>query len=72
MTSEYHVPGQALSIGKPLPNNNVYVLQSSADGLRPLALGDSGVIWVGGMGLTKSSINIDGDEYKLDPFLADG
>ncbi|KAG5220854.1 three-domain protein [Salix suchowensis] len=35
----------ALSIGKPLPNNNVYVLQPSADGLRPLALGDPGVIW---------------------------
>ncbi|KAL4265779.1 AMP-dependent synthetase/ligase domain-containing protein [Pleurotus pulmonarius] len=46
MVSEYHIPGQALSIGKPLPNNSVYVLQSSADGLRPLALGDSGVIWL--------------------------
>lgn len=72
MASEYHILGQALSIGKPLPNNNVYVLQSSADGLRPLALGDPGAIWVGGMGLTKSSINIDDNKYKLDPFLADG
>ncbi|KAF4565683.1 hypothetical protein EYR40_002247 [Pleurotus pulmonarius] len=72
MTSEYHIPGRVLSIGKPLPNNSVYVLQSSADGPQPLALDGSGVIWVGGMGLTKSSINIDDEKYKLDPFLADG
>ncbi|KAF4590153.1 putative NRPS-like protein biosynthetic cluster [Pleurotus pulmonarius] len=67
-----HVVGHPLSIGKPTPNNNVYVL---GDNLEPLPIGKTGLMWAGGAGITKGYVNLPEkteERYKLDPFMDDG
>ncbi|KLO16789.1 nonribosomal peptide synthetase 12 [Schizopora paradoxa] len=71
-TVQPHVPGNSLSIGKPTPNNNVYILDED---MRPLPIGEKGVMWAGGAGITRGYINLPektGERYKRDPFVNDG
>ncbi|ORY16303.1 hypothetical protein BCR34DRAFT_622471 [Clohesyomyces aquaticus] len=65
-------PGTALSIGTPLPNTNVYVLDETEN---PVPFGSKGIMWVGGAGVTRGYINLPdltSDRYKLDKFTQDG
>lgn len=67
-----HEPGNSLSIGKPTPNNNVYILDED---MRPLPIGEKGVMWAGGAGITRGYVNLPqktDERYKRDPFVNDG
>ncbi|KAF2797820.1 nonribosomal peptide synthetase 12 [Melanomma pulvis-pyrius CBS 109.77] len=67
-----HTPGAALSIGKPLPNTTVYILDDD-ENLVPV--GAKGSMWVGGAGVTRGYINLPqltSTRYKLDKFRNDG
>ncbi|KAF8967152.1 nonribosomal peptide synthetase 12 [Flammula alnicola] len=71
-TMHDHVSGEFLSIGKPTPNNNVYVLD---DNMQPLPIGAVGVMWAGGAGITRGYVNLPdktAERYVLDPFMKDG
>lgn len=65
-------PGQFLSIGKPTPNNTVYVLDENEE---PLPVGATGVMWAGGAGITRGYVNLTektAERYKKDVFMNDG
>ncbi|KAF8158152.1 nonribosomal peptide synthetase 12 [Crassisporium funariophilum] len=71
-TMHEHTPEQFLSIGKPTPNNTVYVLDED---MRPLPIGAVGVMWAGGAGITRGYVNLPektAERYRFDPFLNDG
>ncbi|WP_299946711.1 AMP-binding protein [uncultured Microbulbifer sp.] len=62
----------SLTIGKPTPNNTVYLLDEH---LRPCSIGSIGEIWVGGKGVTAGYINnieLTRERYQPDPFIANG
>lgn len=68
-----HVAREFLSIGKPTPNNSVYVLDP--DTMEPLPIGSLGVMWAGGAGITRGYANLPdktAERYALDPFANDG
>lgn len=61
-----------LSIGKPTPNNTVYVLNEQ---MQPCAIGEVGEMWAGGDCVTKGYINnpeLTADRYRDDPYLGRG
>jgi acyl-coenzyme A synthetase/AMP-(fatty) acid ligase len=61
-----------LTIGRPTPNNTVYVLD---DQLRPLPIGEPGEMWAGGAGVTAGYLNdleLTAERYLPDPFLGAG
>lgn len=67
-----HVAGTSLSIGAPTPNNNVYILDGD---LKPVPIGEPGIMWAGGAGITRGYINLvekTAERYRLDPFTCDG
>ncbi|KAF2645841.1 nonribosomal peptide synthetase 12 [Massarina eburnea CBS 473.64] len=67
-----HISGQPLTIGKPLANTNVYILD---DNENPVAMGEKGSMWVGGAGVSRGYINLPeltAQRYKIDKFLNDG
>uniref|UniRef100_A0A0W0F3F9 Putative nonribosomal peptide synthetase 12 n=1 Tax=Moniliophthora roreri TaxID=221103 RepID=A0A0W0F3F9_MONRR len=71
-TMQLHVPGTVLSIGKPTPNNTVYVLNED---MQPVLIGQQGIMWAGGAGITRGYLNLPektSERYKLDPFVNDG
>ncbi|KAI5117922.1 hypothetical protein M0805_002001 [Coniferiporia weirii] len=71
-TVQPHAPGNMLSIGKPTPNNLVYILDEE---MNPVPIGQLGVMWAGGAGITRGYINLTqktAERYKYDPFLDDG
>ncbi|KAJ7095859.1 nonribosomal peptide synthetase 12 [Mycena belliarum] len=71
-TMHLHVPGGKLGIGKPTPNNTVYVLD---DSMNPAPIGVSGIMWAGGACVSRGYLNLPdktNERYKLDPFLDDG
>lgn len=71
-TVHLHIPGLSLPIGVPTPNNNVYVLD---DDMKPVTIGEAGVMWAGGAGITRGYINLPdktAERYRYDPFVADG
>ncbi|OLN86748.1 Gramicidin S synthase 1 [Colletotrichum chlorophyti] len=71
-TMHLHRPGKTLTIGKPTPNNNVYILNS--DG-KSLGVGEAGVMWAGGHGISRGYVSLPektSERYKLDPFANDG
>ncbi|TFK40788.1 nonribosomal peptide synthetase 12 [Crucibulum laeve] len=71
-TMHLHKPGEFLSIGKPTPNNNVYVLDEQ---MEPLPIGEAGVMWAGGAGITRGYVNLPdktAERYRYDPFTNDG
>ncbi|KAI0304358.1 nonribosomal peptide synthetase 12 [Multifurca ochricompacta] len=70
-TVQPHTRGSALSIGRPTPNNNVYVLDEDAN---PLPIGQMGMMWAGGACVTRGYLNLPdktAERYKVDPFSGD-
>ncbi|WP_420628242.1 amino acid adenylation domain-containing protein [Candidatus Leptofilum sp.] len=72
-TAEQHLPWkEGLTIGKPTPNNTVYVLDEN---LQPLPIGEVGEMWAGGDCVSKGYIGneaLTSERYRPDPFLGDG
>lgn len=67
-TLHLHVPGTPLTIGRPTPNNTVYVLDYQG---RACAIGEMGEMWAGGTGVTAGYLNnkaLTLDRYRPDPF----
>ncbi|PBK60927.1 acetyl-CoA synthetase-like protein [Armillaria solidipes] len=67
-TMHCHVPNTALSIGKPTPNNSIYILD---DYLRPVPVGATGIMWAGGDGVSKGYLGLDdltSKRFLADPF----
>lgn len=72
-TVQRYEPGAGpLTIGRPVPNTTVYVLDEN---LRPCRIGEVGEMWAGGACVTEGYIGDDAltaDRYRPDPFLGDG
>ncbi|KAM3508798.1 hypothetical protein MY11210_006584 [Beauveria gryllotalpidicola] len=71
-TMSRHVAGQPINIGKPTPNNNVYILD---DQMQPVGLGQTGVMWAGGRGVSRGYVGLEQktkESYRPDPFTDDG
>ncbi|KIK52042.1 hypothetical protein GYMLUDRAFT_251511 [Collybiopsis luxurians FD-317 M1] len=71
-TMHLHHSGAPLSIGKPTPNNAVYIL---GDDLQPLPIGRVGLMWAGGSGITRGYLNLPqktNERYLFDLFVNDG
>jgi non-ribosomal peptide synthetase component F len=71
-TAHLHIPGELLSIGRPLPNTTCYILDENE---QPVPVGQRGTMWVGGAGVTKGYINLPeftSSRYKPDKFMLDG
>lgn len=67
-----HASGDFLTIGKPTPNNTVYVLDED---MKPVPIGATGLMWAGGAGITRGYVNLPdktAERYVLDPFARDG
>ncbi len=69
-TAEVYRPEDPiLSIGRPTPNNTVYVLNEQ---LEPCQIGETGEMWAGGICVSKGYINnpdLTAERYRDDPFL---
>ncbi|KAK4154451.1 adenylate-forming reductase [Chaetomidium leptoderma] len=71
-TAHLHKPGGILTIGKPNPNTNVYILN---DDESPAGIGQPGVMWAGGPGVSRGYLNLPeltAARYKVDKFTKDG
>ncbi|KAK8063280.1 hypothetical protein PG996_007932 [Apiospora saccharicola] len=71
-TAHTHKLGAKLSIGRPNPNTNVYILD---DKECPVKIGEPGLMWVGGLGVTKGYLNLPeltAQRYRPDKFTRDG
>ncbi len=68
-TAVRHWPNKSdLTIGKPTPNNTVYILDGN---LKPLPFGERGVMWAGGDCVTAGYLanpSLTADRYRPDPF----
>tara|TARA_B100000749_G_scaffold122825_1_gene93843 strand:+ start:86457 stop:88085 length:1629 start_codon:yes stop_codon:yes gene_type:complete len=65
----YSPVARQLTIGRPTPNNTVYILNED---LMPCKIGEIGEMWAGGKCVTKGYINNDAltnERYRPDPFL---
>ncbi|KDN42885.1 hypothetical protein RSAG8_06411, partial [Rhizoctonia solani AG-8 WAC10335] len=72
MTPLPHTVGDEMNIGKPLPNNTVYVLDED---MKPLPIGAPGIMWGGGACAARGYIGLPeltAKKFKRDPFLNDG
>jgi|GEM_PF-253956 len=66
---EHDASSNILSIGKPTPNNSVYILNEEGT---PCQIGGTGVMWAGGDCVTAGYLNnpqLTADRYRRDPFL---
>ncbi|KPM34394.1 hypothetical protein AK830_g12185 [Neonectria ditissima] len=71
-TMHKHVVGDKLSIGKPTPNNKVYILGGD-DVLAPEGI--PGVMWAGGHGVSRGYVGLEAktaEMYISDRFAKDG
>ncbi|KAL4934674.1 putative NRPS-like enzyme [Aspergillus undulatus] len=71
-TMQKHTAGRPLTIGKPTPNNNVYILNEDK---APCRIGDIGTIWAGGAGVTRGYVGQPDrtrERYHYDRFVHDG
>lgn len=72
-TMQKCLPGTSeLSIGKPTPNNTVYILNED---MIPVKIGEVGIMWAGGDCVTKGYLNnpeLNAKKYALDPFKNNG
>lgn len=71
-TMHKHQPSQTLSIGRPVPNTTVYILDERKE---PVPMGACGVMWVGGLCVSRGYINLPdltNDRYKKDKYLGNG
>jgi len=69
---QHHTWSEVLSIGKPTPNNTVYVLNEE---MKPCAIGEVGEMWAGGDCVSAGYLNNDQlnqERYAPDPFLDNG
>lgn len=67
-----HRAGGDLTIGRPTPNNSVYILNEDGD---PVAVGETGLMWAGGHGISRGYIDLPdktAEKYRQDPFANDG
>ncbi|KAG2415096.1 hypothetical protein HFD88_006287 [Aspergillus terreus] len=70
-TMHKHELGRPLTIGRPLPNNNVYILDENA---RPVEFGSIGTMWAGGAGVSRGYLGLPdrtAERYRPDPFVND-
>lgn len=69
-TMQRHQPGlPLLTIGKPTPNNTVYILD---DKQQALPIGETGEMWAGGDCVTQGYLKnnaLNAERYRPDPFL---
>jgi non-ribosomal peptide synthetase component F len=71
-SAHQHEKGRSLSIGRPIPNTNVYILDENEAPVPPRV---QGTMFVGGAGVTRGYINLPeltASKYKLDKFVNDG
>ncbi|MGP3982405.1 amino acid adenylation domain-containing protein [Streptomyces sp. KR80] len=72
-TMQRHDPAAPrLTIGRPTPNNTVYVLDEQ---LRPCAIGETGEMWAGGDCVSAGYLGnpaLNAERYAPDPFLGGG
>ncbi|KAL1879834.1 hypothetical protein Daus18300_001672 [Diaporthe australafricana] len=71
-TAQLHEPNTKLTIGKPIPNTNVYVLD---DSLEPVRIGEIGLMWVGGLSVSRGYVNLPdltAQRYRPDRFTNNG
>ncbi|KAL2809216.1 hypothetical protein BJX63DRAFT_435352 [Aspergillus granulosus] len=71
-TMHRHTAGTTLTIGKPTPNNNVYIL---SENMSPCRIGTVGTIWAGGAGVTRGYVgqpDKTAQRYRYDKFIDDG
>ncbi len=64
-----HQPGARVTVGKPLPNNTVYLLDEN---LAPCPIGQVGEMWAGGDCVTAGYLGNEAlteQRYRPDPFL---
>ena len=54
-TVHLHTAGTFLTIGGPVPNTNVYVLDED---MNPVPIGEPGVMWAGGACVSKGYLNL--------------
>ncbi|WP_299892263.1 AMP-binding protein [uncultured Lacinutrix sp.] len=68
----YYPTDELLTIGKPTPNNTVYILDKN---LKPCPIGEIGEMWAGGDCVTLGYLGnskLNKERYKPDPFLGNG
>jgi non-ribosomal peptide synthetase component F len=71
-TAHLHKRGELLTIGKPLPNTTLYVLD---DDENPVPIGKPGLMWAGGAGVSMGYVNLPdltAARFKPDKFAQDG
>ncbi|KAF7544978.1 hypothetical protein G7Z17_g9545 [Cylindrodendrum hubeiense] len=71
-TMQKHIVGDELSIGRPTPNNKVYILGEDGE---PAPVGAPGVMWAGGLGVSRGYVGLEGktaEKYTPDRFANDG
>ncbi|KAL3426390.1 amino acid adenylation domain-containing protein [Phlyctema vagabunda] len=71
-TMQNHRSGAELSIGRPVPNTNVYILGEDEN---PVMSGQVGMMWVGGAAVSRGYLNLPqltSARYKVDKFLSEG
>ncbi|PNY29399.1 Nonribosomal peptide synthetase 5 [Tolypocladium capitatum] len=66
-TMSRHVVGEPISIGRPTPNNTVYILDD--DGA-PVPVGMAGVMWAGGHGISRGYVGLESKTREA--FIPDG
>ncbi|MDQ2908263.1 MAG: amino acid adenylation domain-containing protein [Candidatus Eremiobacteraeota bacterium] len=67
-TMERIKPGEPVTIGRPLPNVSIYVLDSA---LQPMPVGARGELYIGGAGITRGYLNraeLTAERFVQDPF----
>ncbi|KAG8796389.1 hypothetical protein FRC12_024565 [Ceratobasidium sp. 428] len=52
---EHSEVGKSLSIGRPTPNNSVYILDED---MVPVPIGEVGMMWAGGLGIARGYLNL--------------
>ncbi|KAK0103697.1 hypothetical protein ONS95_005705 [Cadophora gregata] len=71
-TMHRHTTGTELSIGKPVPNTSVYILDEDEN---PVPIGQTGLMWVGGAAVSRGYLNLPeltSTRYKRDKFDSRG
>ncbi|KAF9011777.1 hypothetical protein BDQ17DRAFT_1396862 [Cyathus striatus] len=74
-TVQPHTSGYPLSIGRPIPNTNVYILSRDPFSTEVVAIGEVGCMWVGGIGVSNGYLNLpekNAERWKKDPFVENG
>lgn len=71
-TIQRHVRSYPLSIGVPIPNTNVYILDPTSEPPCALPIGETGNMWVGGIGVSRGYLNLPSltaARWRPDPFV---